>query len=413
MARFLLGAIEKPELARPSLPEILRDTGPQEIGTGLVALIFSASGPLAVILAAAAAGELSAQETSTWIFGAFLGNGLLTAFLTWLYRSPQAYFWTIPGTVIVGDSLTRLSFGEVVGAYLATAVLVFLLGWSGLIGRIMELIPHTIVMAMVAGVFLRFGIELVEAAVGSPLVAIPMIALFVGLTMLPRLAALAPPVAVAAVVGTLIAIADGQLADGIFDDGILASPTLTMPEFSPAALAELVVPLAITVVIVQNGQGTAVLRGAGHTQGVNLSAAASGLWSIPQAFLGSSSTCLTGPTNALITSSPLRERHYATALVTASAAIVVGLFAPAATGFMLGMPAAFVSTLAGIAMLTPLRNAFMAGFSGQFSTGALVCFLITASNITLLNISAAFWGIVIGCFIAWALDHYPTRARQN
>lgn len=411
MAKTALMAIEKPELPRPTLREIARDTGPQEFGTGMVALIFSASGPLAVILAAAAAGGLDPRETSSWIFGAFLGNGLLTLFLTYWYRSPQAYFWTIPGTVIVGDSLTHLSFGEVVGAYLATAVLVFLLGWTGLIGRIMELIPHTIVMAMVAGVFLRFGIELIEAAVGSPLIAVPMIALFVGLTMVPQLAAFAPPVAVAAVVGTIIAIADGQLADGIFDDGILANPVLTMPEFSLAAMAELVVPLAITVVIVQNGQGMAVLKSAGHNQGVNLSAAASGLWSIPQAFLGSSSTCLTGPTNALITSSPVRERQYATAMVTAVGAIVVGLFAPAATGFMLGMPEAFIATLAGIAMLTPLRNAFIAGFSGTFSTGALVCFLVTASNITLLNISAAFWGIVAGCFIAWAMDHVPTRQK--
>ena len=107
MAISPLLAIEKPELPRPSLREILRDAGPQEVGNGLVALIFSASGPIAVILAAAAAGNLSPDETSSWIFGAFLGNGLLTLFLTWLYRYPQAYFWTIPGTVLAGDALTQ------------------------------------------------------------------------------------------------------------------------------------------------------------------------------------------------------------------------------------------------------------------------------------------------------------------
>src|SRR5699024_8766221 len=109
-------------LPRPTFAEIKRDLGPQEIGNGLVALIFSASGPIAVILAAAAAGNLSPDQTSSWIFGAFLGNGLLTLWLTYLYRSPQAYFWTIPGTVIVGDALMHLSFGEVIGAYLATGL---------------------------------------------------------------------------------------------------------------------------------------------------------------------------------------------------------------------------------------------------------------------------------------------------
>ncbi len=55
MGTSSLLAVEKPHLPRPTFREILRDLGPYEIGDGLVALIFSASGPIAVILAAAAA----------------------------------------------------------------------------------------------------------------------------------------------------------------------------------------------------------------------------------------------------------------------------------------------------------------------------------------------------------------------
>jgi len=409
MAVSPLLAIERPQLPRPTFREILRDLGPQEIGNGLVALIFSASGPIAVILAAAAAGNLSPDQTSSWILGAFLGNGILTLFLTYLYRSPQAYFWTIPGTVLAGDALTHLTFGEVIGAYLATGVLVFLLGWTGLIGRIMAALPPTIVMAMVAGIFLRFGLDLVNASITDPLIAIPMVLVFVGLSIMPRVAAVAPPVALAAVVGTAIAIVAGRLESGILDDGIVAAPVFTAPEFSFAAMTELVLPLAITVVIVQNGQGVAVLSAAGHKPGVNLAAAASGLWSIPNAFIGNVTTCLTGPTNALITSGPNRHRHYAAAMVTAVGAIVVGALAPAFVGFMLAMPVSFIAALAGIAMLTPLKNAFLAGFSGPFSTGALICFLVTVSEMTLLGITAPFWGIVFGCIIAYLMDHAPKK----
>ncbi|MGD7001790.1 benzoate/H(+) symporter BenE family transporter [Corynebacterium halotolerans] len=404
-------AIEKPQLPRPGFREIFRDLGPQEIGNGLVALIFSASGPIAVILAAAAAGNLSAGETSSWIFGAFLGNGILTLLLTYLYRSPQAYFWTIPGTVIAGDALAHLDFAEVLGAYLATAVLVFLLGWTGLIGKIMAVLPPTIVMAMVAGIFLRFGLELITAATGDPVIAIPMILVFVALSIVPKIAAAAPPVAVAAVVGTLVAVFAGRLGSGILADGVLAAPVVTAPEFSWAAMMELVVPLAITVVIVQNGQGVAVLQAAGHKPGVNLAAAASGLWSIPMAFIGNITTCLTGPTNALIVAGGDRRRHYAAAMVTAVGAICVGLFAPAFVGFMLAMPASFIAALAGIAMLTPLKNAFLAGFSGPFSTGALVCFLVTVSDMSLLGITAPFWGIVFGCVVAALLDRTPKKQK--
>lgn len=406
----VLMAVERPELARPTLREITRDLGPQEIGNGLVALIFSASGPIAVILQAAAAGNLDSQQTSSWIFGAFLGNGLLTLLLTYLYRSPQAYFWTIPGTVIVGDALTHLSFGEVIGAYMVTAVLIFLLGWTGLIGKIMATLPPTIVMAMVAGIFLRFGLDLVSSATDDPLISIPMILVFVALTALPAVAKVAPPVAVAAIVGTAVAIAAGQLAPGILDNGVLAQPMITTPEFSFAALAELVIPLAITVVIVQNGQGTAVLGAAGHKQGVNLSAAVSGIASIPIGLLGTTSTCLTGPTNALIVAGPNKERHYTAAMVTGFGAVLVGLVSPAFVGFMLAMPASFIAALAGIAMLTPLKNAFLAGFKGPFSTGALVCFLVTVSELTIWNITAPFWGLLFGGIVALLLDRVPKTA---
>lgn len=404
MASSVLLAVEKPELPRPTFAEIKRDLGPQEIGNGLVALIFSASGPIAVILAAAAAGNLSPDQTSSWIFGAFLGNGLLTLWLTYLYRSPQAYFWTIPGTVIVGDSLTHLSFAEVIGAYLVTGVVVFALGWTGLIGRIMAVLPPTIVMAMVAGIFLRFGLDLIDASVTDPLIALPMVIVFVALSMSPRLASIAPPVAAAAVVGTIVAIASGKLAPGILDNGIISRPVFTAPEFSFAAIMELVVPLAITVVIVQNGQGVAVLKAAGHRPGVNLAAAASGLWSLPMALIGNITTCLTGPTNALIVAGAKSHRHYTAAMVTAIGAIIVGLFSPTFVGFMLAMPISFIAALAGIAMLTPLKNAFIAGFSGGYSTGALVCFLVTVSEISILGITAPFWGIVFGWFVGWLMD---------
>ena len=327
-----------------------------------------------------------------------------------LFRSsPQAYFWTIPGTVIAGDALAHLSFGEVIGAYLATAVLVFLLGWTGLIGRIMAVLPPTIVMAMVAGIFLRFGLDLITAATDDPLITLSMIAVFVGLSILPKVAAVAPPVAIAAVAGTLVAILAGRVDSGILDDGIVATPVLTAPEFSLGAMLELVIPLAITVVIVQNGQGTAVLQAAGHRPGVNLAAAASGLVSIPMALIGNITTCLTGPTNALIVASGRAHRHYAAAMVTAVGAITVGLFSPAFVGFMLAMPVSFIAALAGIAMLTPLKNAFLAGFKGPFSTGALVCFLVTVSELTLVGVSAPFWGIVFGCLIAWLLDPKPEQ----
>ncbi len=403
-----MGALEPPTNARPRLRQILSDMTATAIGNAFVALLFAASGPVAVILAAAAQGNLDGQLVSSWIFGVFLGNGLLTIAMSWWYRSPQAYFWTIPGTVIAGDALSHLAFAEVLGAYVLTGVLVILLGWTGLVARVMDALPPQVVMAMVAGIFLRFGLELIDASLADPMIAIPMILVFVALSAIPAAAKFAPPVALAAAVGTAIALISGRLREGALDGGIVASPVLTMPEFSWAATIELVIPLAITVVIVQNGQGVAVLRAAGHHPPVNVAATASGAATVPLAFLGSTPTCLTGPTNALLVAEGHRRNHYAAAIACGVLSIGVGLIAPAFTGFILAMPAAFIGTLAGVAMFTPLKNAFLAGFSGGASAGALACFLVTFSELSLLGISAPFWGIVFGVIVTKLLDPTPT-----
>lgn len=403
-----LPTLERPRHRRPPLREVAADLDAQAAGNAAVALLFSASGPIAVVLAAAAQGNLSAQETSSWIFGIFLGNGLLTILLSWWYRTPLAFFWTIPGTVLAGDALAHLSLAEVVGAYLATGALVLALGCSGLVARAMGALPPGVVMAMVAGLFLRFGLDMVGAVVDAPLVAVPMIAVFAALTAVPAAGRCAPPVAAAAVAGTLVVLAAGRMAPGALDDGIIAAPVLTAPAFSWDAMVELVVPLAITVIVVQNGQGTAVLRAAGHHPPVNVAAAASGLWTLPLAALGSSPTCLTGPTNALLVSGGRREGHYAAAMLCGAGAVGVGLVAPAFTGAVLAMPAAFIAAFAGVAMLAPLRGTFLAAFGGDRPTGALVCLLVTVSGIAPLGITAPFWGLVAGVAAAAVLDRDRT-----
>ncbi len=87
---------------RPTLPEIIRDIGPVQLTTGLVAFLFGATGALAIILAVGTGGGLSERELSSFVFGVFTINGLLTLILVWLYRQPLCLFWTIPGTVLLG-----------------------------------------------------------------------------------------------------------------------------------------------------------------------------------------------------------------------------------------------------------------------------------------------------------------------
>jgi benzoate membrane transport protein len=169
-------------------------------------------------------------------------------------------------------------------------------------------------------------------------------------------------------------------------------------------MVELVIPLAITVLVVQNGQGVAVLRAAGHDAPVNVITIACGAWSVLAAGVGAVSTCLTGPTNALLSASGERSRHYTAGVVCGLLAMAFGLLAPLFTRLMLATPPAFIAVLAGLAMLRVLQAAFVTAFSTRFTLGALVTFVVTVADVTVFNIGAAFWGLVAGIVVSLLLE---------
>jgi benzoate membrane transport protein len=72
---------------------------------------------------------------------------------------------------------------------------------------------------------------------------------------------------------------------------------------------------------------------------------------------------------------------------------------------MLATPKAFIMVLGGLAMVRVLQGAFTAAFgAGRFTLGALVSLLVTVADLSLLNIGAAFWGLVAGFLVAWCME---------
>lgn len=404
--------VERPTSRRPRLRDIRRDIGIEYCLNAVVGLVFGITGPIAVTMAVGLAGGLSRAQLASWVFGIFLSAGLATLVMSLLYRRPLGFAWSIPGTVLLGPSLQHLSFGEVVGAFFVTGVLTLGLGLSGLVRRAMSAIPPPIVMAMVAAIFLRFGVDIVDSGRTTPAIVVPMVIAFIALTALPGCARFMPPILGALLVGLMMVVLLGQL--NLSSGGpTIANPVFTPPEFTWKAQLELVVPLTLTVLVVQNGQGEAVLRNAGHATPVNASAMASGVFSLLNACFGAVSACLTGPTNALLTSSGERGRQYTAAIFYSVLCFVAALFSPLVTRFMTGTPEAYILALGGIAMLGALRQAFVSAFASQYTFGSLVTFVVTIAEFDLFNIHAAFWGILIGCVASRFLEpgDYAAKAR--
>lgn len=370
----------------------------------VVAFLFAASAPVAIILTAGEAGHLAEADIASWLFGCFFINGLLSLAFCLVYRQPLVFFWTIPGTVLVGQALHHLSFAQVIGAYYATGLLMLVLGLTGWMRKCMNLLPMPIVMAMVAGVFLQFGLNLIFAIRDGFVVAAPMTAVFVLLSAVPALGRALPPLIGALAVGIAVIILSGTFQMGGAPAHLLASPNLYTPEFSWNAMVELVLPLAITVLAAQNAQGFAVLEAVGHKPPVNMVTAACGLGSLIAAMVGTVSTCLTGPVNAILASGGAKEKHYAAGVMVALLALPFGLFSPLFTRFMLAAPKAFIATLAGLALVRVLERAFVVSFKGSFTLGAAITFLVTVANVSILSIGAPFWGLVIGFAVSWLLE---------
>lgn len=385
--------------------DVARDLSVRHAANALVAFIFATTGPIAILLAVATKGGLSEAQIASWMFGAFFVNGLVSLGFSLAYRQPLVMLWSIPGVVLVGPALATYSLPQIVGAYLGCGLLMILLGLTGWVRRAMQAIPMPIVMGMVAGVFLKFALDWIAAFSTAFGIAAPMTLSFAIISAVPALARRLPPLIVALVVGLSAAVALDSFHPDIVGSALLARPAWIWPEVSVNALIELVVPFTVAVLVVQNGQGMAVLQSAGHAAPLSAIAVACGAASLVTGPTGAVNTCLTGPVSAILTDSPDRKGHYCAAVVASILLTLFGLLAPLFTRLLVACPTAVIATLGGLAMLKVLESSFVAAFRGKHTLGALVTFLVTISGVTIFNIGAPFWGIVLGYGASRLVEH--------
>ena len=395
---------------RPGLGEIVAGVRGHHLANALVSFLFACTGPVALILTVGIAGGLKPAEIASWISIAFGLGGVITLAMSYFYRQPLAMAWTIPGTAIVGAGLLKFPYAEIVGAYVVTGALMLALGLSGAFKKIMDWMPQPIVMAMVAGLFLKFGVLAIDGFDKAPIVAVAATAGFVLFSLVRPLGRFVPPVVAALAAGAVAIGVLGGFAPREGAAGLFADPIFFVPKFSEAALLDLVLPLAISVVVLQNAQGIGILRMSGHNPPPNTITAVCGAGTIVFGLFGSVCTCLTGPANAIISSSGEPKNHYIGALIWAGFALLFGLFAPGITSLALAVPDAFIYVIGGLAMLRVLQQSLAAAFAGKFTAGAVVCMVITVTELipearfALLGIGAPFWGLVFGIAASLLLE---------
>ena len=372
----------------------------------LVATVAGVGGTLPIILAAAQAVGATPDQASSWVSGLGLATALSALALSIRYRMPIITAWSTPGAALIASTSGVPSFAAAVGAFVLAAVLILLTAAIRPLGRLIERIPASIAAAMLAGILLRLVVAMVEHVPTSPLLVLPLLALFlVARAFMPALASL-----VVLVVGALLAWSLGLVKPM---PGLgLSTIVVTAPAWDLATLVGLGVPLYLVTMASQNLPGFAVLRGSGYQPPTQPILAVTGAVSLGTAFMGAHTSNLAAISAALCTgpdAHPDPAKRWMTGPFYALFWGLIALFGASLVGVFGALPPALLATVAGTALLGSMASAMGAALAGdQDRLAAAGTLTVTVSGVTLMGVGSAFWGLVFGLLIL-GIDRFLKR----
>ena len=245
---------------QPHPPRSLRrDLSLSALVAGVIAVVVSYGGPAALIFQAAAAAKLSTGQLASWVWAISIGSGLAGVALSLRFKVPVIIAWSTPGAALLVTSLARYSYPEAVGAYIFSGAVIVLLGVTGVFSALMDRIPKAVVAAMLAGILLRFGMDVFVSLPVEPLLVAPMVLSYLlGKRLSPRYA-----IVLTLLAGFAAAALLGKLNLGNIH-AALTLPVWTAPVFSLGSIIGLGVPLCLVSLTGQSATGLGVLRASGY-----------------------------------------------------------------------------------------------------------------------------------------------------
>ncbi|HEV7272471.1 benzoate/H(+) symporter BenE family transporter [Pseudoxanthomonas sp.] len=374
---------------------LLKDLSLSAIAAGFVTVLVGFASSAVIVFQAAQSLGASPAEISSWMWALGLGMGLTCIALSLRYRMPVVTAWSTPGAAMLISSAAGLPLSDAIGAFLLSALLIAVCGFSGFFERMISRIPVSLASGMLAGVLLRFGIDAFAAMKTQLGMVLTMFAVYLlARRLLPRYA-----VILTLLVGIAFAAGLGLLhVDGLSLQ--LATPIFTAPTFSFAAVVGIALPLFIVTMASQNVPGVAVIRASGYPIPISPVVGWIGVANLLLAPFGAFALNLAAITAAICMGREAHEdasRRYVAAIAAGVFYVVVGLFGATVAALFAAFPKELILAIAGIALLGTIGNSLAAALREEGDREpALVTFLVTASGLSLAGIGAAFWGLVAG-----------------
>ena len=374
------------------------------LSAGFVTVLVGFTSSAAIVFQAAEAAGATPAQISSWMWALGIAMGVTCIGLSLRYRAPVVTAWSTPGAALLVTALAGVSLEQATGAFMFCAVLILLAGVTRGFERVMDRIPPGIAAAMLAGVLVRFGIE-VFVAMGQRfgLVFAMFVAYLLARRLWPRYAVL-----IVLALGSAVAAAQGLLN---FDTLRLetAAPVFTMPEFDWQTMIGVGVPLFVVTMTSQNVPGVAVMRAAGYGK-VPVSPVVSwtGAVSLVLAPFGCFAINLAAITAAICMGREAHEdpaKRYLASVFAGAFYLLVGVFGAMVGALFAAFPRELVLAVAGLALFGTIGGGLATAMKDEAQREpALVTFLVTASGLSLGGIGSAFWGVVAGALALWVLN---------
>lgn len=381
---------------------MLKDISLRAISMGLLAAFTGYAASFAIVLAGISAMGATPAQEATGLFFATLGMGVGSIWLAAASRTPAAVAWSTPGAAFLAATAGLPGgFAEAVGAMIVAAGLIVLTGFLPILGRMVAGIPKPIANALLAGVLLKLCFAPALALGSVPLLVLPvLVAWTVGLAW-NRLAAM--PLAVLAFIGVLVFGSGSQVV--AYGGGTAGLPPLEpiLPVFTLTSIISVSLPLYLVTMAGQNIPGFAVLELNGYPANRQAALRNTGLISLGIAPFGAVPVNMSAITAAMMAGEDAgadRARRYWAAITSGIVYIGFALAAGLVVAFASSAPTALITAVAGLALIPAFVGAMTASISDQSQLEApALTFLIAASGMTLLGVSGAFWGIVVGAAV--------------
>jgi benzoate membrane transport protein len=375
----------------------------QPILAGVLASLVGYASTFTLVLSGLGHAGATPAEAASGLLSLCLALGVLNVALAWQLKIPLLFAWSTPGAAFL-LTLTPVDggFAAVTGAFIVVGLMVVAAGLIRPIARAVAAIPTSIAAAMLAGVLLSLCLAPVRAVAEVPALALPVLAAWaLGLKFARRYAV---PLAVAMAAAVLTFNASIP-ADAV--GWTLPQSVLVMPVFTVDALLKIAFPLFIITMASQNLTGLAVMRANGYDVDAGPPFVATGATSAAIAVFGGLTVNLAAITAAIAAgpeAHPDPARRWVAPVATGIANLALALLSTMAAAFIAASPPILIQAVAGLALLSSLASALTGALEREDERlPAIVTFVTTASGVTLLGISGAFWGLVAGIALMLAL----------